>query len=106
MTRKPRLAIHLELGNIMKKATITSVCECQARLSAELDENKQVIAGFATDLRRRKTTIAPAHSIGGAKETFDVAWLCPLCVRNTLRTFSASGLAWRESPAASSPSAT
>jgi hypothetical protein len=80
----------------MKKATITSVCECQARLSAELDENRQVIAGFATDLRRRKTSIAPAHSIVGQHEIFDVAWFCPLCVRNTLRSFSAGGLHWRE----------
>jgi hypothetical protein len=90
----------------MKKATITSVCECQARLSAELDENRQVIAGFATDLRRRKTSIAPAHSIGGQHETFDVAWFCPLCVRNTLRSFSASGLSWRESTPAGDATAT
>jgi hypothetical protein len=81
----------------MKKAKITSVCECQARLLAELDENRQVIAGWAKDIRREQTLNAPAHTIGGRHASFDVAWFCPFCVRNTLRSFDAGGLVWRDS---------
>jgi hypothetical protein len=78
----------------MKKAKITSACECQARLGAELNENKQVIAGFARDLRRKQTLPAPAHSIRAHERIFDVAWACPFCTRNTLRPFDTSALAW------------
>jgi hypothetical protein len=80
----------------MKKATISSACECQARLFADLDEQKQVISGWARDIRRKQTLTAPAHTIGAQGERFDVAWSCPVCIRNTLRTFSSSGLAWRD----------
>jgi hypothetical protein len=83
----------------MKKATIVSVCECQARLSAELDENKQVVTAWARDPRRKTVLNAPAHTIGGQRPLFDVAWLCPFCVRNTLRTFDTGGLGWQESAA-------
>jgi hypothetical protein len=34
--------------------------------------------------------IAPAHSINAECLRFDVAWLCPFCGRNTLRSFEAS----------------
>ena len=78
----------------MKKAKITSACECQARLIAELNEHKLVISGFARDIRRKQTLPAPAHSIGAHQEIFDVAWACPFCTRNTLRPFHTSGLAW------------
>ncbi|MEZ4223671.1 MAG: hypothetical protein R3B13_22170 [Polyangiaceae bacterium] len=80
----------------MKTAEIHSSCECQARLSAELDEARQVTRGWARDRRRRLEKPAPAHSIGADAERFDVAWFCPFCVRNTLRSFDAAGLAWRE----------
>jgi hypothetical protein len=83
----------------VKKAKISSSCECQARLAAELDENKHVLRGWAVDLRRRKEAPAPAHSIGADKERFDVAWLCPFCTRNTLRSFDSGGLGWREASA-------
>lgn len=80
----------------MKTATIQSVCECQARLGAELDEQRQVLRGWAKDIRRRETQSSPAHAIHPDRDMFDVAWFCPFCIRNTLRSFDASGLAYRE----------
>lgn len=82
----------------MKKATVLSVCECQARLGAELDEKRYVIRGWARDARRRQERPAPAHAIGSNKTQFEIAWFCPFCVRNTTRLFDAEGLAWREGP--------
>jgi len=90
----------------MLEATIRSVCECQSRLDAILDEHRYVLAGFATGLDGVRER-APAHSIDAQKKRFDVAWLCPVCGRNTLRSFSAEGLAWVEgappAPAATPP---
>jgi len=80
----------------VKRATVLSACECQARLGAELDEHKHVVRGWAQDLKRGKAETAPAHSIGADEDRFDVAWLCPFCIRNTLRSFDRSALAWRE----------
>lgn len=82
----------------MKRARIFSACECQARLGAELDAHKAVVKGWATDLRRHKNENAPAHSIHPEQTRFDVAWLCPFCTRNTLRSFETSGLVWRDEP--------
>jgi hypothetical protein len=87
----------------VKTATISSTCECQGRLYAELDENKQVLRGWATDRRRGKTRPAPSHVMHCHSDRFDVGWFCPFCVRNTLRSFDAGGIAWRE-PAASASS--
>ncbi|MBX3181766.1 MAG: hypothetical protein KIT72_12115 [Polyangiaceae bacterium] len=93
----------------MKHAHISTLCECQARLSAELDEHRQVTRGWARHLRDRLSAaqplheaqvVAPAHSIHASQPRFQVAWLCPFCGRNTLRSFDASGLAWRIAPAA------
>jgi hypothetical protein len=86
----------------VKKATITSACECQARLGAELDEHRFVIRGWARGRTRRRELAAPAHSIDAGHEQFEVAWYCPFCNRNVLRSFDTGGLAYREhSPAAS-----
>jgi hypothetical protein len=74
----------------VKTATILTACECQARLGAELDEHKQVLSGWAKDIRRRERRLAPAHSIHPERERFDVGWLCAFCNRNTLRSFDAS----------------
>lgn len=78
----------------MKTATISSVCECQARLGAELDEKRLVLRGWARDRRRGHLESAPAHSIGADKPQFEVAWFCPFCVRNQLRLFDAGALAY------------
>jgi hypothetical protein len=75
----------------MNRYQATSRCECQASLTAILDEARHVLHGTAAHLGARET--APAHSIGADREgSFDIAWLCPFCGRNTLRTFQAAGL--------------
>jgi hypothetical protein len=79
----------------MKIATIRTVCECQAHLEADLDEGHLVLQGRAQD-RRGRVEMAPAHSIGAASEQFQVAWSCPFCIRNQLRSFDAGGLSYRE----------
>jgi hypothetical protein len=79
----------------MKVATVRSRCECQAHLAAELDELRVVLRGWAVDARKLELP-APANSIGAERERFDVGWACPFCTRNTLRSFTASGLAFRE----------
>jgi hypothetical protein len=81
-------------------ATTQSVCECQARLFAELDEQKQVCRGWATDRRRGKTRNAPGHSIHSSHDRFQIAWSCPFCGRNTLRSFDTGGLSYAEAEVA------
>ena len=68
----------------------TSRCECQATLTAVLDDKRHVLHGYATRLGAQEN--APAHSIGAERESFDLAWMCPFCGRNTLRTFYAGAL--------------
>lgn len=88
----------------MSRSLISSRCECQASLSAILDEQRHVVAGWA---RRGRAAggageeRAPAHSINAHLDRFDVAWLCPFCGRNSLRTFYAGAL--RPLPAAAAP---
>jgi hypothetical protein len=77
----------------MRTATITSACECQAKLGADLDEELHVRRGWAADAARQVTQSAPAHRIEKG-ETFAIGWSCPYCSRNTLRRFSASMLVW------------
>jgi hypothetical protein len=72
----------------MSTTTIHSVCECQGRLEATLDEKRLVLGGWAIGPDGARET-APAHSIGPDQPWFDVAWLCPLCGRNTMRSFFA-----------------
>jgi hypothetical protein len=80
----------------VKKALIGSVCECQARLDAELDEARCVIRGWAVDRRNGAKLSAPAHTIGAGHPQFQVGWSCPFCFRNTLRSFDDAGLSWRD----------
>src|SRR5262245_54750479 len=77
----------------MKQATIRSVCECQSQLEAILDQHRYVVAGFAVGPDRLRGR-SPAHRLQADRRRFDVAWLCPYCGRNTLRSFSADALAW------------
>lgn len=74
----------------MNRLQATSRCECQALLSAVVDDHRHVINGTAK--RHGITQTAPAHSIGAEREQFDIGWLCPFCTRNTLRTFYAGAL--------------
>jgi hypothetical protein len=85
----------------MRSATVESVCECQARLFAQLDEQRRAVRGWAR-LRGRELA-APANSMRPEHENFNVGWACPFCTRNTLRAFSAAGLAYREPNAPPSP---
>jgi len=79
------------------QATIQSRCECQASLSASLNQQRHVLGAWATDPRRKRQEPCPAHSIGADQDRFQVAWLCPFCGRNTLRVFYAGALTWRSS---------
>jgi hypothetical protein len=74
----------------MGRFLISSRCECQALLSATLDDQRHALEGWAS--RRGAKERAPAHSINAHLDRFDVAWLCPHCGRNTLRTFYAGAL--------------
>jgi len=78
----------------MKVAVVESVCECQAKLFAELDERRRAIKGWSR--QRGRQLPAPANSIGPDRDRFDIGWMCPFCTRNTLRSFLASTLSYRE----------
>jgi hypothetical protein len=82
----------------MKVTRVHSKCECQVNLCAELDEARIVLRGWAIDARKMELA-APANSIGAERERFDVGWACPFCTRNTLRSFTASALSFREADA-------
>jgi len=86
----------------MKTALVISRCECQATLGAELDEQRVVVHGYARDPRRNRELAAPAIATHAGGERFDVGWFCPFCIRNTLRSFDASTLTFRERPEAAS----
>lgn len=74
----------------MNRLQATSRCECQAILTAVLDDHRHVLQGTASQHGAKEN--APAHSIGADRENFDIGWLCPFCGRNTLRTFYAGAL--------------
>jgi rubredoxin len=80
----------------MKIARVESRCECQAQLVAELDESRSVVRGFVQDRERGRELAAPANATKkiGDKQ-IDVGWSCPMCTRNTLRTFNAETLVYR-----------
>jgi hypothetical protein len=79
----------------MKFAEVRTRCECQGWLSAQVDEAGRVTAG-AVRKGRSAPENAPATAIGAGQAHFDVGWLCPLCGRNTLRSFDRAGLTFRE----------
>jgi predicted RNA-binding Zn-ribbon protein involved in translation (DUF1610 family) len=89
----------------MNQATIQSRCECQARLWASLNQQRLVTTGWATELRRNRQEPCTAHSINADQEQFQVAWLCPFCGRNTLRSFYAGALSWRQARLSERPPA-
>lgn len=79
----------------MKVARVSSRCECQVHLFAELDEQRIALRGWAVDSRNQELP-APANSMGTEHERFDVGWACPFCTRNVLRSFNGSALVLRE----------
>lgn len=80
----------------MSRYIVSTRCECQAFLSAELDEKRQPLAGWA--MRGGARESAPAHSIHAELDRFDIGWLCNYCGRNTLRTFYAGALRKMKEP--------
>jgi hypothetical protein len=74
----------------MNRFQATSRCECEALLTAVLDDQRHVLEGWATHRGGREN--APAHSMNATQPHFDLGWLCPFCGRNTLRTFYAGAL--------------
>jgi hypothetical protein len=85
----------------MKTALCRTRCECQATLTAEVDENRVVLRGAARDPRRNRFLPAPANAVlsEGGDTKFAVGWLCPWCTRNTLRSFDTTALVFRETEA-------
>jgi hypothetical protein len=79
----------------MKVARVQTVCECEARLCADLDDKRLVLRGFARNGIPQKELLAPANALGAGNERFDVAWFCPFCTRNVLRSFLAAALSYR-----------
>jgi len=82
--------------SVMKIARVESRCECQAQLVAELDESRAVVRGFVNDRARGRELAAPANAAKkkGDKQV-EVGWACPICTRNTLRSFNVEALAYR-----------
>jgi len=62
---------------------------------AELDEAHSVVRGFVSDRERGRELPAPANATKkiGDKQV-DVGWSCPVCTRNTLRTFNVEALSY------------
>ncbi|HEX5101797.1 MAG TPA: hypothetical protein VFV94_19940 [Polyangiaceae bacterium] len=85
----------------MKTAVVQSVCECQARLSAELDEQRQAVRGWAR--QRNRELPAPANCVHGAGAGINVGWACPFCTRNVLRPFDAGTLVFQDKATPSVP---
>ena len=79
----------------MRQATVRSRCECQSTLVADLDEKKQVIRAYIVD-KHGEREAAPGHSIAPDASHFDIGWLCPVCGRNTLRSFATEALVYVE----------
>lgn len=79
----------------MKVSIVRSPCECQSRLVAKLNEQRHVIQSYCVDSSGNKEH-APAHTIGAQRDRFDIGWLCSVCGRNVLRSFSADALLWTE----------
>jgi hypothetical protein len=79
----------------MKIARVESRCECQAQLVAELDDGRVVVRGFVRDRARGREVVAPANATKKIDDKqVDVGWSCPVCTRNTLRTFNVESLAY------------
>jgi len=80
----------------MKIARVESRCECQAQLVADVNEAHVVVRGFVNDRAHGRELSAPANatkSIGDKQ--VEVGWSCPMCTRNTLRTFNLESLSYR-----------
>ncbi len=84
----------------MKTASVQTVCECQARLGAELDEQQLALRGWARCRHEQHAKAAPVTHMKGGGGNFQLGWACPCCGRNTLRSFHASALVYEAAPEA------
>lgn len=82
----------------MKTASVRTRCECQGRLSAVLDESCIVLSGSAQGAGGDPEN-APATAVDAGLEEFQIGWLCPLCGRNTSRSFSRGALQYVDAEA-------
>lgn len=82
----------------MKTAQVQTRCECQGRLSAIVDESGAVLSGSAR-VGKGAPELAPATAMNAGKDQFRIGWLCPLCGRNTLRSFYRGALVFQEQQA-------
>jgi len=71
----------------MGSTIFQSICECQTCLFAELDDQWRVVRGWAQSSDAAGLLRAPARAVAHEAPFVDVAWLCPVCDRNTLRCF-------------------
>jgi hypothetical protein len=69
----------------MKASPVVTRCECQAKLSALVGADGIVTGGTAKS--RGVEQNAPATAMGAGLDQFQVGWLCPMCGRNTVRSF-------------------
>lgn len=81
----------------MKTAQVQTRCECQAKLEATVSESGTVVHG-TVQKGRGDPELAPATAMGAGAEQFRVGWLCPMCGRNTLRSFYKGALVFTEAP--------
>ncbi len=79
---------------LVTRATVSSPCECQAQLFAELDTACLVARGWAVPRRGGSPEGAPAIFLGAGQGEFRIGWHCPFCWRNVLRTVGESALLW------------
>ncbi|HXS16526.1 MAG TPA: hypothetical protein VN764_05040 [Polyangiaceae bacterium] len=70
----------------MKASPVVTRCECQTKLSALVGADGIVTGGTAKS-RDGQERNAPATAMGAGMEQFQVGWLCPVCGRNTVRSF-------------------
>ena len=69
---------------------VRSTCECEAPLFAEVDSNHRVCRGWTSSRDGEHELPAPAHAVANDGRSYGVIWLCPVCLRNTLRCFDGS----------------
>lgn len=66
---------------------ISSHCECEATVSAELDVCHRARFGWAVHPLGGDRVPCPAISVRFDPAQVEVSWLCPFCGRNLLRSF-------------------
>jgi hypothetical protein len=71
---------------------VRSMCECEAELFAEVDRRHRVARGWIRSDDQQELP-APACVVAEEGRSYSIVWLCPMCLRNTLRCFDGSVVA-------------